>query len=152
MSKPYTSGFIRIALLLSIALFALCMEAMGQDYTRTLCEKTAGQRSLVLQGIFQSADSVYVQVYHDGLELNSSMEVGTFTMTLGTYDYYVLKFTDIDHRTKRIYIMELSDDMIEFYPPVEIDFDRTGNIVLLKQSTGKPDWQEFDVGMSRKAR
>ena len=124
--------------------------AIAQDFTRTLSQKAEGERSLVLNGIFSGADSVYVQVYHDGEELTSSVELGTFSLTLGTYDYYVVKFTDAQRRVKRLYIVELSDDMVEFFPPLEVDFDRVGNILLLKQSTGKPDWQEFDVGMSRK--
>jgi hypothetical protein len=140
----------RVLLFLALCTAATCTTLYGQDYTRTLSQKAEGERSLVINGLFSGADSVYVQVYHDGEELTSSVEFGTFTLTLGTFDYYVVKFTDARRRVKRLYIVELSDDMVEFFPPLEIDFDRTGNILLLKQSTGKPDWQEFDVGMSRK--
>jgi hypothetical protein len=139
----------RIAVAFGVGVL-LCLPLAAQDYTRTLSQKQTNERSLLLTGLFSGADSVYVQVYHDGEELTSSVEFGTFTLTLGTFDYYVVKFTDARRRVKRLYIMELSDDMVEFFPPLEIDFDRTGNILLLKQSTGKPDWQEFDVGMSRK--
>jgi hypothetical protein len=139
----------RIAVAFGVGML-LCLPLAAQDYTRTLSQKQTNERSLLLTGLFSGADSVYVQVYHDGEELTSSVEIGTFTLTLGTFDYYVVKFTDARRRTKRLYIVELSDDMVEFFPPLEIDFDRTGNILLLKQSTGKPDWQEFDVGMSRK--
>jgi hypothetical protein len=139
----------RIAVAFGVGML-LCLPLAAQDYARTLSQKAEGERSLLLTGLFSGADSVYVQVYHDGEELTSSVEFGTFTLTLGTFDYYVVKFTDARRRVKRLYIMELSDDMVEFFPPIEIDFDRTGNILLLKQSTGKPDWQEFDVGMSRK--
>ena len=134
---------IALVLLLPVTIAA-------QDITRTVNERKPGARTLVLGGIFTGSDSAYVQVYHDGKELFSDFFVGTWTFTLGTHDWYMIKFTDARGRVKRIAIHELSDDMVEFYPPVEIDFDRMGNMVLIKQSHGKPDWLEFDVGMSRR--
>ena len=138
-----------LVLLLALAA-AFTAPLFAQDYIRTINERTEGQRCLVLNGIFSGADSAYVQVYHDADELTSSVEVNTFSLTLGTYDHYIIKFTDQQRRVKYVYLIELSDNLTEFIPPIEVDFDRTGNIVLLKQSTGKPDFQEFDVGMSRK--
>lgn len=138
------------AALLGLLLALLLPVAFGQDMTRTLSQRTQGERTLQLTGLFQGADTVLVQVYHDGEVLSDQVAVRTFSLTLGTFDYYVIKFTTADRRTKRVYILELSDDMVEFYPPIEVDFDRTGNLVLIKQSSGKPDWLEYDVGMSRK--
>jgi hypothetical protein len=134
-------------LILILLLLPLC--ATAQDPTRAVSERRMGQRTLVLTGSFAGSDSAYAQVYHDGREIFADMFVGTFSFTLGTHDYYNIKFTDGKGRIKRIAIHELSDDMIEFYVPIEVDFDRLGNIVLIKQSHGKPDWIEFDVGMSR---
>jgi hypothetical protein len=134
-------------LLLILLLLPLC--AAAQDPTRSVSERRMGQRTLVLTGSFAGNDSAYAQVYHDGREIFADMFVATFSFTLGTHDYYNIKFTDSKGRIKRIAIHELSDDMIEFYVPIEVDFDRLGNIVLIKQSHGKPDWIEFDVGMSR---
>ncbi len=134
---------------LLLLLLHLPLPLAAQDFTRTLAQRTTGERTLQLGGLFQGADTVLVQVYHDGRELSAEPQVGTFSLTLGEFDYYVVKFTDGQRRVKRLYIVELSDDMVEFYPPLEIDFDRVGNMLLLKRSTGKPDWQEFDVGLSR---
>lgn len=136
--------------LLIIALLATCT-ASAQDWTRTTAERVEGERKLVLTGTFTGADSAYVQVYHDGKELFADVFFRTWTLTLGEYTSYNLKFTDTAGAVKRLAIHELSDDMVEFYPPMEIDFLRTGNMVLIKPSTGKPDWMEFDVGLSRKA-
>lgn len=132
-------------------LFALLLPALlpAQDLTRTVSERKPGQRSLVLSGTFVGADSAYAQVYHDGKEVYADTFVGTWHFTFGTHDHYQIKFTDTEGRVKRIAIHELSDDMVEFYPPIEVDFERLGNIVLIKQSHGKPDWVEYDVGMSR---
>lgn len=149
MSRRRLILYVLVALVLSLTVLA---SAAAQDHTRTLAQRTEAERSLVLHGLFQGADTALVQVYHDGEELMAEPFVGTWNLTLGAYEHYVVKFTDARRRVKRLYIVELSDDLIEFYPPVEIDFDRVGNLLLLKQSTGKPDWQEFDVGLSRQRR
>lgn len=130
-------------------LLLLSAGAHAQDWTRTTAARTEGERRLVLQGTLVGADTALLQVYHDGDELHSDVYVRTWSLTLGAEDQYWIKFTDGRGRVKRIALHELSDDMVEFYPPIEVDFDRAGNMVLLKQSTGKPDWQEFDVGLSR---
>jgi hypothetical protein len=135
------------ALLLTILLLPAL--APAQDIARTVSERKPGARALVLNGSFAGSDSAYVQVYHDGKEIFADFFVGTWTLTFSSHDYYNIKFTDSKGRVKRIAIHELSDDLIEFYPPIEVDFDRLGNIVLIKQSQGKPDWIEYDVGMSR---
>lgn len=135
------------ALLLAGLLCAGMLPA--QDLTRTVSERKPGQRTLVLSGIFAGSDSAYAQVYHDGREIFADMFIGTWNFTLGGQDYYNIKFTDSQGRVKRIAVHELSDDLVEFYPPIEVDFDRLGNIVLIKQSHGKPDWMEYDVGLSR---
>lgn len=152
MKKRFAPRSRRILLILLLLLVPLLcsLPALAQDYTRTMNQRTQGERTLQLTGLFVGCDTALVQVYHDGEVLNEEVAIRTFSMSLGTFDYYVVKFTSADRRVKRVYILELSDDMVEFYPPIEVDFDRIGNIVLLKQSTGKPDWQEFDVGMSRK--
>lgn len=137
---------------LLLAFLLLAPELYAQDVARTVSDRRPGQRSLTLTGIFSGSDSAYVQLYHDGKELHAAMYVHTFTITLSEHDYYNLKFTDTKGRVKRIAIHELSDDMVEFYIPFEVDFDREGNVVLIKQSHGKPDWIEYDVGMSRPRR
>jgi hypothetical protein len=134
---------------LLLSLLLLPGLAPAQDMARTLSERRPGQRSLTLTGMFSGCDSAYVQLYHDGRELHADMYVGTFSITLSQHDYYNIKFTDTHGRVKRIAVHELSDGMVEFYIPLEIDFEREGNLVLLKQSHGKPDWMEYDVGMSR---
>jgi hypothetical protein len=135
---------------LLLALLLLPGLAPGQDLTRTVSERRPGVRSLTLSGIFTGSDTAYMQVYHDGEELHSDVYVGTWTITLGACQWYMIKFTDGKGRVKRLAVHELSDDMVEFFPPIEIDFDREGNMVLIKQSHGKPDWVEYDVGLSRK--
>lgn len=136
--------------LLTIALLAFATHASAQDWTRTTAERVPGERRLVLAGTIAGADSAYLQVYHDGKELYAEPIGRTWMLELGAYSYYSIKFTDPTGQIKRLYVHELSDDMVEFYPPMEVDFLRTGNLVLVKTSTGKPDWQEFDVGLSRK--
>lgn len=135
---------------LLLALLVACTPTQRTVLTET--QHAPGQRALHLSGLFQDADSVYVQVYSDGQPVGEDVFVGTFQLTLSAYDDYVIVFTDARGRVKRVSIHELSDDLIEFYPPLEIDFGRTGNLVLIKQSTGKPDFQEIDVGMSRQHR
>lgn len=135
------------ALLLPL-LLAACTHA--QDITRTTTERIHGRRELMMTGLFVDADTVLVQVYHDGKELLSEPFTNTFSLALGTFTSYEIKFTDTRHRVKRLSLHELSDDMLEFYPPIEVDFSRQGNMVLIKQSNGKPDWIEFDVGLGRK--
>ena len=109
-----------------------------------------GTRSLHLQGFFRDADTVFMQVYHDGDVLAEEVRLFTWALTLGEHPWYVVKFTDTMHRVKYLSVFELSDRTIEFVPPIEIDFDRTGNILLVKPSDGKPDFLQIDVGMSRK--
>lgn len=138
-----------MAAILCTVLMVCAADTMAQDPTRTVSERKPGQRTLVLNGTFVGADSAYGQVYHDGKEVLADYFVGTWALTFGTYDYYHIKFTDAKGRIKRISIHELSDDMVEFYPPIEVDFERMGNLVIIKQSHGKPDWIEYDVGMSR---
>lgn len=135
---------------LPMVLLLLTGTVSAQDWTRTTTSRTYGVRQFVLNGTFTGSDTALVQVYHDGLELHSEPHARTFSLTLGEHDQYWVKFTDGKGRVKRIALHELSDDMVEFYPPIEVDFERAGNLVLIKQSTGKPDWQEFDVGLSRK--
>lgn len=139
-----------LRLLVLVVLLGVAFVAGAQDFTYTTFERAEGQRTLKLTGILVGTDSAYLQLYHDGDALLETVVVNTWDLTLGTFDYYVAVFTDGRGREKRIYIIELSDDLVEFYPPVEVDFDRRGNLLLLKQSDGKPHWQEFDTGLSRK--
>lgn len=139
-----------LRLLVLVVLLGFAFVAGAQDFSYTTFERTEGQRTLKLTGILVGVDSAYLQLYHDGDALLETVVVNTWDLTLGTFDYYVAVFTDQRGREKRIYIIELSDDLVEFYPPVEVDFDRRGNLLLLKQSDGKPHWQEFDTGLSRK--
>lgn len=136
--------------LLPLVFVLLATFAHGQDWTRTTTQRAEGERKLVITGVFTGADTVLIQIYHDGKELHSDVYAGTFMLEFGTYRYYVVKFTDAQLRVKYLYILELSDDLVEFYPPVEIDFDRQGNMALIKPTNQKPDWQEFDVGLGRK--
>lgn len=126
--------------------------ATAQTLILTEAEHRDGVRALNLHGFFRDADTVLVQVYHDSDVLYEEVHVRTWSITLSSFHYYVLKFSDGFGRVKRIYIAELSDNQIEFFPPIEIDFDTPGNVLYLKQRDGKLDWQEFDVGMSRSTR
>lgn len=139
-----------IRALLPLLFVLLSTFSVAQDWTRTTTQRAEGERKFVVTGVFTGADTVLVQVYHDGKELHSEAYAGTFMLEFGTYRYYVVKFTDVLLRVKYLYILELSDDLIEFYPPIEIDFERQGNMALIKPTNQKPDWQEFDVGLGRK--
>ncbi len=150
MSLPTPGRSPRTVLPLLAAALMLANAGWAQERTYTEPQRMVGERSLVLTGSFQGTDTALVQVYHDGMELSAEPFVRTWALTLGTYEYYVVKFSTSDHRVKRLYIMELGDDMVEFYPPIDVDFDVAGNLVIIKQRTGKANWQEFDVGMSRK--
>lgn len=138
-------------LLIALAIGALaCLPLAAQDWGYTVFERTPGERALKLSGILVDADTAYLQLYHDGKVLHDGVILRTWDITLGTEDYYIVKFTDARGREKYLYIVELSDNLTEFYLPLEIDFARGGNLLLLKQSDGKPHYQEFDVGLSRK--
>lgn len=136
--------------LVAFQLIGASLEMPAQDWTRTTAERVEGERRLMLTGTIAGADSAYLQVYHDGEELYDAVIGRTWSLELGAYAEYTIKFTDGAGNVKRLAIHELSDDLVEFYPPMEVDFLRTGNMVLIKQSTGKPDWMEFDVGLSRR--
>lgn len=136
------------AMLLALLLLPGLLPA--QDLTRTVSERRPGERGLYLTGVFSGSDSAYVQVYHDGRELLAEVMVHTWHLQLGGQEWYMVKFTDTRGRVKRLAVHELSDDLLEWYPPIEIDFDREGSLVLVKQSHGKPDWVEYDVGMSKR--
>lgn len=139
----------RLLKLMAMVALLLPMALPAQTTVETLSERTPGQRQLVLAGILSGSDSAYVQVYHDGEELMADVFVTTWTLTLASFDWYVIKFTDGRHRVKLLFVAELSDDLTEFYPPIEIDFDREGDLALIKKSHRKPQWLEIDVGMSR---
>ena len=137
---------------LMICVFACTSQRTAPTLILTEAEHTPGERSLQLQGFFRDADTVLVQVYHDGKELYSEPHTTTWNIALSNHHYYVIKFTDQRQRVKRIYLVELSDNQVEFLPPIEVDFSVGGNVLYLKQRDGKLDWQEFDVGMSRQQR
>lgn len=109
-----------------------------------------GTSTLHLQGFFREADSVYVQVYHDSDVITEEVRFYTWALTLGTYPWYCIKFTDARGRVKYLWVLELSSAHIEFVPPIEIDFGRNGDLLLVKQSDGKPDFLMIDVGLGRK--
>lgn len=125
----------------------------GQDWVwvETVHRRTlpGEERQLVLSGSFVGADTVYIQMYHDGELITDNFKVGTFTITLSEFDTYEIKFTDTQKRVKRISVHELGDNMIEFYPPREIDFERVGNIVLIKPDAKRYDFAELDAGDNR---
>lgn len=130
-------------------LLLLPLASPAQERVNTLSDRRPGQRQLVLTGTVTGADSAYLQVYSDGDELLDDVVTGTWTLTLGDRDWYVLQFTDAAGRVKRIHVAELSEDLVEFYPAIEVDFDREGNLALMKPSHRKPGWVEYDIGMSR---
>jgi hypothetical protein len=134
-----------------LLLLLLCCATHGQAQMLliTEVEHRNGERQLNLQGFFRDTDTAYVQVYHDGELVHEEVRIYTWALSLGTYENYTIKFTDQFHRVKRLYVIELSDNQIEFVPPIELDFGTAGNLVLLKQRDGKPDFLLFDVGMSR---
>jgi len=110
-----------------------------------------GTRSLELRGLFVGADTVLVQVYHDSDVLYEDVRTHTWSLTLGTYDWYSIKFTAQGGSEKYLHIHELCDGAIEYVPEIVIDFNRTGNLILYKPSDGKPDFLQLDVGLSRRA-
>ena len=124
--------------------------ANAQVFLETQVEAKKGERVLNVQGFFRDADTVLVQVYHDGDVLAEEVRIFTWAFTLGAFESYTLKFTDGRHRVKRLYILELSDDQVEFVPPIEVDFDVPGNLVLIKERDRQPDFLLYNVGMSRK--
>lgn len=137
--------------LLFLLLIGGCSQlAPAQTLILTEAQHIKNERALTITGLFFDADTVLAQIYHDSDVVHEEVCINTFSFTLSQYHYYVLKFTDAQLRVKRIYIIELSDNQLEFMPPIEIDFSTTGNILYLKQRDGKLDFQEFDVGMSRK--
>jgi len=120
-------------------------------YVETQSTRTYdGTRALVLTGTFVNVDSVFVQVYHDGEPTAENVAHKTFTITLKEFDTYEIKFTDADRRVKRISIQELADGWIEFYPSIEMDFELSGNLALVKTNVLRPDFIEFDTGIGRK--
>lgn len=134
--------------ILSILLTCLC-SANAQTLLETTVESRKGERVLELQGFFRGADTVLVQVYHDSDVLKEEGRVHTWAYTFTDHEYYVVKFTADPGRVKYLYILELSDDQIEFVPPIEVDFNVAGNLVLIKPRDRQPDFMLFDVGMSR---
>lgn len=140
-------------LLLILGLLPLVAPAQDWTWTETKWERVdrPEDRRLVLSGKYVDADTVLVQIYHDGEEtVEPTITYGIFTITLSEFDSYDIKFTDTQKRVKRITVRELGDRMIEFYPPMEIDFDRIGNYVLIKPDAKLPDYAELDVGVNRK--
>lgn len=138
-------------LLLFLPLF-LSLNTSAQTLLETDVESRKGVRKLHVQGFFRGADTVFAQVYHDGDALCDTILVRMWSFDLGAHESYSLKFTDGAHRVKRLYILELSDDQLEFVPPIEVDFDVPGNLVLIKPRDRQPDFMLFDVGMSRQTR
>lgn len=135
--------------LIALALYALCSTVGAQDWLRTETAYAEGRQRLQVSGKFIESDTVFVQVYHDGKELSSGLFVSSFTVVVDNADYCILKFTDRLRRVKRVSFFEISDDMVEFVPPFEVNFKRAGNLVYVKTSVGRPDFQEFDTGTSR---
>ncbi len=124
--------------------------SISQGVTNTVYDRTSsGERRLHLSGTFVGSDTAYIQIYHEGIEVTSDIAIMTFTLSLGEYTTYLVKFTDTKKRVKTISIHELGDGLIEFYPPFEIDFNRVGNLLLIKSSAKKPHYVEYDVGMGR---
>ena len=117
-----------------------------------------GQRTLELRGLFADADTVLLQVYHDSDLIAEVPCAHTWNITLGEYDWYILKFTappgrkNATHRVKYLGIFELNSEGIEYVPEILIEFGREGDLLLVKPSDGKPDFIQIDVGLSRSRR
>jgi hypothetical protein len=126
--------------------------AHAQTLLETTVESRKGERVLNVQGFFRGADTALVQVYHDSDVLSEEVRFHTWAYTFGAYESYIVKFTDQAQRVKYLYILELSDDQIEFVPPIEVDFNVRGNLVMIKPRDRQPDFMLFDVGMSRNPR
>lgn len=140
------------ARLMAVLLPLLLLPALAsaQVPMEVVADRRPGERSLMITGMLTGADSAYLQVYHDEMELHADIYVHTFSITLGTYDWYMLRFTDPDGRVKRVAIHGISDDMVQFLPPIEVDFDREGDLVLVQPSARKPMWLELDTRLSRR--
>lgn len=138
----------RILLLWGAPAFA--GDAGAQTLLTTECLRKEGVRQLHLQGVFTDADSVLVQVYHDSDVLLEEVQYNGWSLTLGSFHSYTVKFTDAQRREKRLYILELSDDQVELVQGIEVDFSVVGNLALLKERDRQPDFLLFNVGTSRK--
>lgn len=130
----------------------LALNTNAQTLLETTVESRKGERVLEVHGFFRGADTVLVQVYHDGEELTLESRIYTWAFRFGEFEHYIIKFTAGPGRVKYLYILELSDDQIEFVPPIEVDFNVAGNLVLVKPRDRQPDFMLFDVGMSRNQR
>jgi hypothetical protein len=139
---------LRILLLWGAPAFAGAIQA--QQLLTTECLRKEGVRQLHLQGVFTDADSVLVQVYHDSDVLLEEVQYNGWSLTLGSFHSYTVKFTDAQQRVKRLYIQELSDDQVELVQGIEVDFSVVGNLALLKERDRQPDFLLFNVGTSRK--
>ena len=130
--------------------FTTLAQAKGGAYLESHSNRTDdGSRALILSGTFVNADSVYIQIYHEGELTKESTAYKVFTITLREFNTYDIKFTDINHRSKSIYIRELADVWEEFVPAFEIDFDVVGNITLVKTNVRRPNFIEFETGLGR---
>lgn len=136
-----------------LCLLLLCLPLLSHAQGTPILTETYpspdGSRTLDMRGLFENADTVLVQVYHDGDLIHEDVRIYTWAITLGEYQYYTLKFTDEKHRVKYLYIIELGDNVIEYVGEIIINFKREGNLLLLKPSDGKPDFMQIDVGLSR---
>lgn len=137
-------------LLLSLALAGAPAPAGAQVLLETDAQRREGQRQLHLQGVFTDADSVLVQVYHDSDVLLEEVQYHGWSLTLGAYESYWVKFTDEQQRVKRLFIGELSDDQVELVQAIEVDFSVVGNLAMLKERDRQPDFLLFNIGTSRK--
>lgn len=140
----------KILPLLLPLLLPFCARAQSIPLITNVYPSPDGTSTLELRGLFHDADTVLVQVYHDSDVITEEVRIYTWAIALGQYPWYVLKFTADHQRVKYLYIFELNSSGIEYVPEITIDFAREGNLLLYKPSDGKPDFLQFDVGLSRK--
>lgn len=135
--------------LASLALLATACTVQQPMPLMTEFDHMPGQRALLLNVVVHGADSVGVEIICDGERIHEDRYGTAFQLKLGACDDYQVLLRAGD-RLKRLSIHELSDDMVEVVPMLEVDMDRDGNLVLVKPSNGKDGFELIDVGMSRK--
>lgn len=132
----------------AIALLATACTVQQPLPLATEFEHAPGQRALLLNLVVHDADSVGVTIICDGERIHEDRYGSSFQLKLGACEDYQILMRAGD-RLKRLSIHELSDDLVEVLPMLEVDMDRTGNLVLVKPSNGKDGFELIDVGMSR---
>lgn len=105
---------------------------------------------LTLTGEFIDADTVQIRVYHDNKMVAESQEVYSYAIELMEYKSYVIVFNDSKGREKRLWIPYTGDNLVEIAPPIDVEFNALGDLVIVKENARKKGFDLYDVGLFRK--